>query len=57
MDARGGVKWERELPQHHGPRQALVTKSGQVLLMDEWINVLSRYALVPMAPSGVTVAE
>ncbi len=57
VDARGGVKWERELPQHHGPRQVLVTKSGQVLLMDEWINVLSRYALMLIAPSGVTMAE
>ena len=56
-DARGGVKWERELPHHHGPRRVLVTKSGQVLLVDEWINVLSRYALMLIAPSGVTVAQ
>ena len=56
-DARGGVKWERELPHHHGPRRVLVTQSGQVLLVDEWINVLSRYALTLIAPSGVTVAQ
>ena len=57
VDARGGVKWERELPHHHGPRRVLVTQSGQVLLVDEWINVLSRYALTLIAPSGVTVAQ
>ena len=57
VDARGEVKWERELPHHHGPRRVLVTKGGQVLLVDEWINVLSRYALTLIAPSGVTVAQ
>lgn len=57
VDARGEVKWERELPHHHGPRRVLVTQSGQVLLVDEWINVLSRYALTLIAPSGVTVAQ
>ena len=56
-DARGGVKWEQELPHHHGSRRVLVTQSGQVLLVDEWINVLSRYALTLIAPSGVTVAQ
>lgn len=57
VDSRGEVRWERELPHHHGPRRVLVTLDGQVLLVDEWINVLSRYALTLIAPSGVTVAQ
>jgi hypothetical protein len=53
----GRVLWERELPQELGPRQVLVTNQGQVLFVDEWINVLSRYALTLVSPAGVTVAQ
>ena len=37
--------WKRDLPHYHGPRRALVSDKGEVLLVDEWINVASRYAL------------
>lgn len=56
-NASGAVMWERELPHHLGPRRAFVTSSGQVLLVDEWINVLSRYALTLVAPAGVTMVQ
>lgn len=38
--------WRRELPQHYGPRKALVSDRGETLLVDEWINVLSANALL-----------
>jgi hypothetical protein len=56
-DAAGAVLWRRELPHHHGPRRVLVTGGGQVLLVDEWINVISRYALTLIAPDGATIAQ
>jgi hypothetical protein len=45
-DGRYDTLWTRPLPHHHGPRAALVSDAGQVLLVDEWINVRSRHALV-----------
>lgn len=55
-DAIGSVLWKRNLPHHHGPRNVLVTNGGQVLLADEWINVLSRHALTLIGPDGATIA-
>jgi hypothetical protein len=37
--------WQRLLVQQFGPRTALVSPQGRVLLVDEWINVSSRQAL------------
>jgi hypothetical protein len=48
--------WKRDLPHYHGPRRALVSDKGEVLLADEWINVVSRYALTVIAPENRTVA-
>jgi hypothetical protein len=48
LDIRSGsrhVLWSRVLAQQFGPRAALVSDRGQVLLVDEWINVTSRWAL------------
>lgn len=56
-NASGSVLWKRELPHHHGPRRALVTGGGQTLLVDEWINVVSGYALTLIAPDGATIAQ
>jgi hypothetical protein len=55
-NAAGAVQWEKQLPHHHGPRRALVTAGGRVLLVDEWINVASKYALTLIARDGTTVA-
>lgn len=38
--------WQRPLPQEYGPRHVLVGNRGDVLLLDEWINVMSRYAVM-----------
>ncbi len=44
--------WTVALPQERGPRHVLVADSGAVVLMDEWINVPSRYALMLLSPQG-----
>ena len=33
-------------PQEYGPRHALVGNRGDTLLLDEWTNVMSRYAVM-----------
>lgn len=38
--------WGRELPQEYRPRFAVVSNDGVVVLLDEWINVESRYAVM-----------
>ena len=38
--------WKKRLPQEYGPRYVLIGDQGQVLMLDEWINVKSRYAVV-----------
>jgi hypothetical protein len=45
-EGRAAELWSRELPHHHGPRAALVSDAGRVLLVDEWISVTSRFTLV-----------
>jgi hypothetical protein len=53
----GAVAWSRPLPHHHGPRFALVTDEGRVLLVDEVINVRSRQALMLLDAAGTVVAR
>jgi len=58
LSKKGGpVLWQRELPHYHGPRRVLVTDDGHVLLVDEWINVVSRYALTLIGADGKTLAS
>ena len=38
--------WSRGLPQQFGPRFALVNDLGTVLMLDEWININSHYAVL-----------
>jgi hypothetical protein len=38
--------WSRELPQQFGPRFVIVSDTGSVLMLDEWINVSSQYAVL-----------
>lgn len=56
-DGRALPLWKHVFPHHHGPRRALVSDRGEVLLVDEWINVLSKYALTLVGPDGRTIAE
>ena len=45
-DGRRQSLWIRTLPHEYGPRYVLVSHQGQVLLLDEWINVASRHAVM-----------
>lgn len=49
--------WSRELPQQFGPRFVLIGDLGTVLMLDEWINVKSPYAVLLMDRAGRTVAQ
>lgn len=48
--------WTRTLPQHFGPRNAVVADDGHVLLADEWININSPYALMLIDVANTLVA-
>lgn len=50
------VRWTLALNHHHGPRRAAVSNDGQVLLVDEWINIASRWALMLINVDGQVVA-
>jgi hypothetical protein len=47
--------WSIPLPQRYGPALAVVADTGGALLVDEWINTPSPYALMVIAPDGNTV--
>lgn len=51
------LRWQTDLPHEYGPRFALVSPSGQVLLLDEFINVASPYALTLINPAGEVVMQ
>ncbi len=48
--------WQKTLPQQRGPRHVLVADNGAVVLMDEWINIASRYALMLLSTDGSMLA-
>ncbi len=56
-DGSKRLLWRRHLPQEFGPRFALVGQQGQVLLLDEWINVMSRYAVMILSLTNQVVAQ
>lgn len=37
--------WHGRLPQYYGPRYMLISPFGQALLLDDWVNVKSHYAI------------
>ncbi len=49
--------WTRLLPHEYRPRYVLVGSEGQVLLLDEWINVKSRYAVMLLSRENHLVAQ
>jgi hypothetical protein len=49
--------WTRELPQELGPRFALVNDAGTVLLLDQWINVSTKYAVLILDRDNRMVAQ
>jgi len=56
--AGGGetLRWRLPLAHAYGPRDAWLGADGQVLLIDEWINVASPRALVLIAADGRAIA-
>ncbi|MEO0769131.1 MAG: hypothetical protein AAFY72_06800 [Cyanobacteria bacterium J06649_4] len=50
-------RWQKTLPHQYGPRFAVVSTSGHVLLVDEFINVASPYTLTVFAPTGELIAQ
>ena len=48
--------WTKALPHQYGPRFALVSSAGQIVLFDEYINVASPYAIALISPIGETIA-
>lgn len=51
------VVWEGKLPQEYGPRYVLVSRRGEVLMLDEWINVKSKYVIVLLNPQNNLVIQ
>jgi hypothetical protein len=49
--------WQQDLPHQYGPRYSLIGQQGQVLLVDEYINVASPYALTLISPDGQVTAQ
>lgn len=49
--------WQQELPHELGPRFALVNDDGQVVLFDEWINILSPLAIMVVGEDGQELAR
>lgn len=56
-DASGHARWQMTLPHEGGPRAMLVSDTGTVLFIDEWINVIPRHALVVVTPTGKIVGD
>ena len=44
------IIWQQNLPQQYGPRFILPSDSGQVLLLDDWLNIKSAQAIYIIHP-------
>ncbi len=58
--AAGGARsllWKLDLPHRPRPRFALVADNGIVVLLDEWLNVRSDWAVMVIDRDGRTVAR
>lgn len=49
--------WSARLAQRYGPRFVLVSDSGVVLMIDEWMNVTSPYAVVIVDAANRPIAQ
>jgi hypothetical protein len=56
-DGERTILWSRELPQEYRARFGAVSDGGRVLLLDEWINVASPYAVMVLSPQGELIAQ
>lgn len=51
------AQWSQTLPQEYGPRFTLMNDQGYLVLLDEWVNVASDYAVMVVDPEGQVVAQ
>lgn len=49
--------WSQPLPHSYGPRLAMVSDTGTVVLLDDWINVASPRAIVVLDRAGEVMAQ
>jgi len=49
--------WRKELSQPYGPRFAYISDAGAVVLVDEWRNIPSQFALMAIDPAGHLTAQ
>lgn len=49
--------WSKDLPHEYGPRHVIVNNQGRILLLDEWINVPSNYAIVLLDSKGEIISQ
>lgn len=49
--------WQQRLPHEGGPRSALVSDRGAVVLLDDWIRILSPRAVTLLASDGRVLAS
>lgn len=56
---RGGRRtlWSKALPHRYGPWSAIVSDSGSVLLLDEWVKTPSQFALMLIDAAGTEIAR
>jgi hypothetical protein len=57
LNKDNALLWQKTLPHQYGPRFSRVTPQGQVLLLDEYINVASPYAITLIDATGTEVAQ
>lgn len=51
------VLWEETLPHQYGPKFVLIGSQGNVLLLDEFINVASPHAITLIGTNGKVIAQ
>jgi hypothetical protein len=49
--------WQQTLPHHYRPRFLVVSDAGRVALLDEWINIKTKYAVMILNRHGGLVAH
>lgn len=54
---RWQTRWTTDLPHAYRPRFAVVSVRGEVILLDEWINIISRLTVVLIDPTGKIAAS
>jgi hypothetical protein len=57
VDGARRLLWSRSLPHGFRPRYALMGNQGNVLLLDEWINIKSDYAVMVIDRDNQLIAQ